>query len=102
MQGDVQFHTSEFVNILKEAVDGFHELTKDREGYEPVEGTGDDLQLIMTLNRTKDGGVRLRFMSVRDWLTTISPGQLMGPQHLEDFSNPTLPHTSVTMNPESE
>ncbi len=101
MSEPVQFHESEFVNILKKALDAYHELTEGQEGYEPIEGTGEDLTLMLKLNRTKNGGVRLSFMSVRDFLSTVSPGQLMRPDALDDFDKPTIPHVDVTMEPEN-
>ncbi len=88
---------SDFVEILSRLLDSYHEVISQQEGYAPVNEQGDDLQVMLLLNRTGEGDVELTLMSVKDHSSLTSPNDLLGPKHLEDFNKPTIPFSSVVL-----
>ena len=94
----VEIDRSDFLGTLKALLDGYHEVIEGMDGYNPVEGSGDDLQVLMFLNRTSRGGVRISLMSSRDFISTMHPSQMLGPEDLANFDKPTIATASVEMN----
>ncbi len=82
---------------LKSVVDAWHDAASQLEGYQDTTIDGDGIQLMLFVNRTKEGDVRLSVLSAKDWFSTHTPSNLMQPGDLETFDVPSIPQASITI-----
>ena len=77
---------------LKELVDSWHELADNLEDYQSTTVEGDGIQLVLLVNRTKDGDLRLQVMAAKDKFDL--PRQVL----VNPFSDePAIPSAEVTI-----
>ena len=57
---------------LKELVDRWHVAANGLDHYDDKTANGDGIQLVLLVNNTKEGNLRLSAMSVRDLFSLIS------------------------------
>ena len=80
---------------LNRLVDAWHEAAAQLEGYRDTTDDGDGISLMLFINRTSDGNIRLSTMSSRDWISTIRPTR----PDATDPDVPSIPHASITVIP---
>ena len=85
---------------LKSLVDAWHDAASQMEGYQDTTTEGDGIQLMLFVNRTKEGDVRLSVLSAKDWFSTHTPSELMQPADLEKLDVPSIPQASITIRDE--
>ena len=84
-------------DTLRKLVDGWHDAAKEIPGYPDTTIDGDGPTLLLMLNRTKEGDLRLEVIAARDWISTISPSELLKPEDVKAANKPTIPTASVTI-----
>ena len=82
---------------LKQLVDGWHSAASEIEGYEDTTDTGDGVRLMLFMNRTKEGDLRLSVLSVKDFLSTVSPAHLLQAKDVEKADQPIIPFAGITI-----
>ena len=81
---------------LKELVDSWHKAASQLDGYNDTQPDGDGVQLMLRIQRTKEGGLRLQAMAEKDWLAThliYTPGVLR--KFMEDYETGSLDKPSI-------
>ena len=82
-------------NELKRLVDGWHESAKQINGYRDTVESGDGVQLLLFVNRTRGGDMRLSVMSARDYISTVRPQDLFTGER--DPNARDIPYSSITV-----
>ena len=88
---------------LETLVDGWCDAAASLDGYSDKTTTGDSPRLVLTLHRKSTGDLCLEVMSVKDFMRTISPTDLMRLEDLEEvqgIATTTFPYARVTISPE--
>ena len=85
-------------DALKKLVDQWHDAAKTLPGYQDTTINNEDgVQLLLMVNRSKDGDLVLQVMATKDWLSTISPRDLLQASDIETADEPTIPVASLTI-----
>ena len=80
---------------LKTLVDSWHEAASAIPDYKHTTEDGDGVQLLLLARRTKEGGVSLTAMSMADYLSTVSPGELLGVAGMLTAEFPSIPTATI-------
>ena len=80
---------------LAQVVDNWHDVASETEGYKDVTDTGDGVRLLLFVNRTKEGDLRLSVQSVKDFLSTVSAAHLLQPEDVEKAYEPIIPNSEI-------
>ena len=86
---------------LKQLVDSWHETAGQIPEYQDTTADGAGIRLLLFANRTKEGDVVLQVMAVRDWISTISPTQLLQLKDIATSHEPSIPFASLTIKNQS-
>ena len=82
---------------LKDLVDGWHQSASQIEGYADTTPDGDGVTLMLFVNRTKEGDLKLQVLSARDWISTLSPSQFLQPEDIEKVDEASIPTATITI-----
>ena len=87
---------SDIYQTLGELVHQWHEAVEST-GRDAVTTAGEGPQLILLLNRTRDGDLKLAVMSLKDLVGTLHHTDLLQPG--TDLDEPVIPYASVLVPP---
>ena len=82
---------------LKDLVNEWHQSASQIEGYEDTTTDGDRIQLMLFVNRTKEGDLQLSALSTRDWVSTLSPSQFPQPEAIKKADDANIPKVTITI-----
>ena len=84
-------------NDLRQLVDAWHEAASQIPDYQDTTDDGEGIQLFLQIHRSKEGDVVLGVIAARDWVSTISPAQLLQAKDIATANEPTIPFASLTI-----
>jgi hypothetical protein len=82
---------------LKTIVDMWHETASQKEGYQDKTLDGDGIPLLLFVNRTRDGDLRLSVWSARDWFSVHAPSDLLQAKDMDNLNEPSIPVARLTI-----
>ena len=81
---------------LRKLVDQWHAAAQKIPGYQDTTINGDGIQLLLMVNRSKEGDLVLKVTAAKDFISLISPSDLFQPNTM-DPNAPTIPYASITV-----